>query len=165
MCIEAFTGTQARMDWLRHTTSRGKHVCSDRNLCRLWHQPEHGSTCSDHSHRRFSCCATLARAGRAINQDGFPRRAALAGGVGDLTLHISEVDLCPRCINRCTPPISMSALNAPNLKLYSASISESSCGWEASRECACGDPGIAAVCGRGKLFHCSNLSATETHRL
>ena len=165
MCIEALTGTQARMDWLRRTASRGEHVCSNRYLRRLWHQPEHGSTCSDHPHRRFGCCATLARARRAINQDRLPCHTALAGGVSDLALHLSEVDLCPRCINRCTPPISMSALNAPNLKLNSASISESSRGWETSRERACRDPGIAAACGRGELFHRGNLSATETHRL
>jgi hypothetical protein len=59
----------------------------------------------------------------------------------------------------------MSALNAPNLKLNSASVSESSRGWKASRERACGDPGITTACGRGELLHRGNLSATETHRL
>jgi hypothetical protein len=59
----------------------------------------------------------------------------------------------------------MSALNAPNLKLNSASVSESSRGWKASRERACSDPRIAASCGRGELLHRGNLSATETHRL
>jgi hypothetical protein len=59
----------------------------------------------------------------------------------------------------------MSALNAPNLKLNSASISESTRGWKASRKRACGDPGIAAACGCGELLHRGNLSATETHRL
>jgi hypothetical protein len=59
----------------------------------------------------------------------------------------------------------MSALNAPNFKLNSASISESTRGWKTSRERACRDPGIAAACGHGELLHRGNLSATETHRL
>jgi hypothetical protein len=164
MCIKSFASTQTGMDRLRYPASRSEHVCSYRNLRRLWHQPEHGSSSRDHAHRRFGRSATLARTRWAINQDRLPCRTALAGGVSDLALHLSEVDLCPRCINRCTPPISMSALNATNLQLNCASICKAAHRWETSRERACRDPGIAAACGCGELLYSGYLATAKPHR-
>jgi hypothetical protein len=80
----------------RRSTSRGEHVRSDRNLRRLWHQPENRSTSSDYSHRRFRRCATLPGAGWAVDKDGLPRRTAITGRISDLMLHVSQADLGPR---------------------------------------------------------------------
>jgi len=41
MRIESLSRTQAGVDWLRYPASRSKHVRSNRNVRRLWHQPEH----------------------------------------------------------------------------------------------------------------------------
>jgi hypothetical protein len=153
------------VDWLRCTTSRGEHVCSNRNLRRLWHEPEHRSTSSNRSYRRSGCCATLARARWTVDKDGLPCRTAITGSVDDLTLHVRQADLNPRRVNRCAPTIGMSALNAPHLKLHSASIGESTRRCEAPGERARGDPRIIATRRCRELFHCSNLSAPETHRL
>ena len=153
------------MDWLRCTTSRGEHVCSDRHLRRLWHQPEHRSTSSNRSYRRFGRCATLARARWTVDKDGIPRRTAITGRIGDLTLHVRQADLNPRRVNRCAPTIGMSALNAPHLKLHSASIGESTRRCEAPGECTRDDPRIIATRRCRELFYGSNLSTAETHRL
>ena len=165
MCIETLTSAEARMDWFRGTTSRGKHVSSDRNLRRLWHQPEHRSTSSNRSYRRFRRCATLPGAGWAVDKDGLSRRTAITGRIGDLTLHVSQTDLGPCRVSRCAPSVGMSALNAPHLKLHSASIGESSRRCEAPGECTSGDPRIIATRRCRELFYGSNLSAAETHRL
>jgi hypothetical protein len=165
VCIEPLTSTQARMDWFRHTTSRGEHICSNRDLRRLWHQPEHRSTSSDHPYRRFRRCTTLPRARWAVDKDGLRSRTAITGRIGDLTLHISQADL-DRCrVSRCAPSVGMSALNTSHLKLHSASIGESSRRWEATGECTRGDPRIIATRRCRELFHCSNLSTAETHCL
>ena len=163
MCVETLTSAEARVDWLRRTTSRGKHVSSDRNLRRLWHQPEDRSTSSDRSHRRFRCCATLPGAGWAVNKDGLPRRAAITGRISDLTLHISQANLGPCHGSRRAPPIGMTALHAPYLKLNGASICKSTRRWESSRECARSHPRVATARRYGQLLHCRNLSAAEPH--
>jgi hypothetical protein len=165
VCIEALASAQARMDWLRCTTSRGEHVCSNRHLRRLWHQPEHRSTSSDHPYRRFRSSATLPRARWTVDKDGLPCRTAITGRIGDLTLHISQADLSPCRVSRCAPTIGMSALNAPHFKLHSASIRQSTRRCEPPGECARGDPRIIATRRCHQLLHCGNLSAAETHRL
>jgi hypothetical protein len=164
MGIETLTSTEARMDWFRRTSSRGEHVRSDRNLRRLWHQPEDRPTSSDCSHRRFRRCATLPGAGWAVDKDGLTRSAAIAGRIGDLTLHVRQADLRLCHGSRRAPPIGMSALHAPHLKLNGASIRKSTRRWESSGECARGHPRVTtARCG-GQLLHCGNLSAAEPHR-
>jgi hypothetical protein len=165
VCIEPLTSTQARMDWFRHTTSRGEHVCSNRHLRRLWHEPEHRSTSSDHPYRRFGCCATLPRARWAVDKDGLSRRTAITGRIGDLTLHVSQTDLGPCRVSRCAPSVGMSALNTSHLKLHSASIGESTRRCEAPGERARGDPRIIATRRCRELLHCGNLSTAETHCL
>ena len=153
------------MDWLRCTTSRGEHVCSDRHLRRLWHQPEHRSTSSNRSHRRLGRCATLPRARWAVDKDGLSHRTAITGRISDLTLHVRQADLGPCRVNRCAPSVGMSALNTSHLKLHSASIGESTRRCEAPGECTRGDPRISTARHCRQLLHCGNLSAPETHRL
>jgi hypothetical protein len=145
VCIESFASAQTGMDRLRRTTSRSEHVRSNRHLRRLWHQPEHGSSSCDHAHRRFGRSATLARTRWPVDKDGLPRRTAITGRIGDLTLHVRQADLDPCRVSRCAPSVGMSALNAPHLKLHSASIGESSRRWEATGECTRGDPRIIAT--------------------
>jgi hypothetical protein len=60
MRVQALTSTQARVDEFRLAPSRGEHVGSDRHLRRLWHQPEHGTPCTNHAHGCVSSSATLA---------------------------------------------------------------------------------------------------------
>jgi hypothetical protein len=165
VCIEPLTSTQARMDRLGFATSSSEHVRSDCHLRRLWHQPEHRASSGDHPHRSIGRCATLARARWPINEQRLPRRTGIAGSVGDLALHVRQADLGPCRVNRCTPPIGMSALNASHLKLNGASIGESSRRCKATREHTCSHPRVIAARRYRELLHCGNLSATETHRL
>ena len=122
-------------------------------------------TSGDHPHRSIGGRATLARARWAIDEQRLPRRTARTDGISNLTLHTSQGDFGPRAINWRAPPIGMPSLDAPNLKLHSASIGESARRWEASGECTRGDPRIITVRRCGELLHCGDLSATESHRL
>lgn len=87
MRIESFASTQTGMDRLRYPTSRSEHVCSNRNLRRLWHQPEHGSSSRNHAHRRFGRSATLARTRWPVDKDGLPAalRAQAASAISRCT--------------------------------------------------------------------------------
>jgi hypothetical protein len=162
--IESFASTQTRMDRLRHPASRSEHVCSNRNLRRLWHQPEHGSPSRDHAHRRLCCCATLARAGWTINKNRHPRCLRIARRIGDLTLHVRQADDGPCRVNSQTSPIAMAALNATNLQLNCTSIGKAAHRWETSWERARGYPAVSTSRGYGELLYGGYLATAKPHR-
>jgi hypothetical protein len=162
--IESFASTQTRMDRLRHLASRSEHVRSNRNLRRLWHQPEHGSPSRDHAHRRFGRSATLARTRWPVDKDGLPRRTTRTSGIGDLTLHVRQADGGPCRVNSHTSPIAMAALNATNLQLNCASIRKAAHRWETSWERACGYPAVCTSRRCRELLYGGYLATAKPHR-
>jgi hypothetical protein len=129
MRVQALTSTEARVDELRVAPSRGEHVRSDRHLCRLWHQPEHGTPCSNHAHGCLSSSPTLARARWAIYEHCRSCSILIADSMYDLTLNVGQADFGSNASQTCSPTIGVSALDATNLQLHSANISQPTCCW------------------------------------
>jgi hypothetical protein len=110
------------MDRLGCSASSCEHVCGDRHLRRLWHEPEHRAASSDHPYRSIGGRATLARARWAVDEQRLPCRTARTNGIGNLALHAGQDDLGPYTVNWRAPSIGMAALDASYLKLNGTGV-------------------------------------------